>query len=107
MALLHRDFKAGDVNFPQGALVHDGVRCHPPQLLGVGGEVFGAGGHAIFLDAPDVSRRHFTRQVGVLGEILKVAPAKGAALDVQPRPQQDTHVLGRGLNSQIPANFFT
>ena len=103
--LLDGDLKAGEVYLPQGALVHHRVGGHPPQLLGVAGEVLGAGGHPVFLDAPDIPGGHFARQIGVLGEILKVPAAQGAALDVQPRAQQDAHPLGCGLLPQALANL--
>ena len=83
MALGDGDFKARQVDFPQRPLVHHGVGGHPPQFLGVGGEMLGAGGNTVFLNAPDVGRGHFARQVGVFGEILKIAAAQGAALHVQ------------------------
>ena len=105
MTFLHRDLKPGEINFPQGALVHDGVRRHPPQLLGVSSKVLGTGGHAVLLDAPDIAGRHFTCQIGVLGKILKVAPAEGGALNVQAGAQQDAHILGRGLHPQVFAQF--
>ena len=79
MALLHRDLKPGEVDFPQGPLVHDRVGGHAAQLLGVGGEVLGARGHAVLLDAADIAGRHFARQVGVFGEILEVTPAEGGS----------------------------
>ncbi len=97
--LLHRDLKPGEIDLPQRPLVHDGIGGHAAQLLGVGGEVLGAGGHAIFLDAPDIAGRHLARQIRIFGEILEVPPAEGGALDVQPRPQQDAYALGCGFNS--------
>ena len=95
LRLLDHHLKAGQVNFPQGALVHDGIRGHTAQLLTVHGKVLGAGGNAVFLDAADVGRRHFTGKVGVLREILEVAAAQGAALDVQAGAQQHRHALCR------------
>ena len=95
LRLLDHHLEAGQVNFPQGALVHDGIRGHAAQLLTVHGKVFGAGGNAVFLDAADVGRRHLTGKVGILREILEVAAAQGAALDVQAGAQQHRHALCR------------
>ena len=103
--LLHRDLKAGEVDLTQGALVHHRVGGHPAQLLGVGGKVLGAGGHTVFLNAPDIAGRHLARQIGVLGKIFEVAPAEGGALDVEPRAQHHAHPLGGGLRPQVRADL--
>ena len=77
VGLLHHDFKAGEVDFPEGALVHDGVGGLTAQLGIVGGKVLGAGGHTLRLNAPDVACGHFTCQIGVFTEILEVTAAQG------------------------------
>ena len=100
MALGDGDLKIGEVDLPQRALVHHGVGGHAAQLRIVGGEVFGAGGYAVFLDAPDVAGGHFARQIRVFAEILKVSAAEGAALDVEAGAQQHAHVLAGGLLPQ-------
>ena len=76
-AFLYGDFKGGQVNLPQGALVHHGVHGHPPQLLGIDGKVLGTGGGTITLNAPDIGSSHLTGEIRILGEILKVPPAQG------------------------------
>ncbi len=43
LALRH-DFETGQMNLTQRTLVHNGIRRHASQLLGVSGEVLGAGG---------------------------------------------------------------
>ena len=95
--LFDDDFKAGQVEFPQGSLVDDGVRRHAAQLLAVDGEVLGAGGDAVGLDAAHVGRGQLAGKVRVLREILEVAPAQRAALGVEARPQQDGYLLRGGL----------
>ena len=97
LRLLDHHLEAGQVDLPQGALVHDGIRGHAAQLLTVHRKVLGAGGDAVFLDAADVGRRHLAGKVGVLREILEVAAAQGAALDVQAGAQQHRHALCRGF----------
>ena len=97
LCLFDHDLKAGEVDLPQGALVHDGVAGHPAQLLTVHREVLGAGRDAVLLDAADIARRHFTGQIGVLREILEVAAAQRAALDVQAGAQQDRNFLCGGF----------
>ena len=97
LRLLDHHLEAGHVNFPQGALVHNGIRGHAAQLLTVHGKVLGAGGNAVFLDAADVGRRHLTGKVGILREILEVAAAQRAALDVQAGAQQHRHALCCGF----------
>ena len=98
--LFDYDFKAGKIQLPQGALVQDRVTGHPAQLLAVGRKMLGAGGNAVFLDAPYIACRHFSREERVLRKILKVAAAEGAALDVQARAQQHSHLLRGGLFPQ-------
>ena len=105
--LLDHNFKGGEVQFPQGALVQHRVACHAAQFLTVHGKVLGTGGNAVFLNAPDIGSRHLTGEVGVLGEILKAASAQGAALHVQARAQQYIHPVRGGLLAQCPAHFFT
>ena len=97
LRLLDHHLEAGQVDLPQGALVHDGIRGHAAQLLTVHSKVLGAGGNAVFLDAADIGRRHLTGKVGILREILEVAAAQGAALDVQAGAQQHRHALCCGL----------
>ena len=97
LRFLDHHLEAGQVNFPQGALVHDGIRGHAAQLLTVHRKVLGTGGNAVFLDAADVGRSHLTGKVGVLREIFEVAAAQGAALDVQAGAQQHRHALCRGF----------
>ena len=106
LALLDSDLEAGQIDLPQSALVHDGVGGHAAQLLGVGGEVLGAGGHTIGLDASDVAGGHLACQVGVLGEILEVAPTERRTLDVQSRAEHHAHPLGGGFLAQAPADLF-
>ena len=102
--LLHRDLETGEVELPQGALVHHTVRVHAQGLLAVDGEVLGAGGDAVGLDAPDIGRRQLAGQVGVLRVVLEVPPALGGAFQVQPRPQQHADSQGTGLLPDQPAH---
>ena len=103
--LFDDDLKPGQVQFPQRPLVHHRVRCHAAQLLVVDGEVLGAGGDAFRLDAAHVGGGHLAGEIGILGEILKVAAAEGAALGVQARPQQNGDLLRGGLLAHGPADF--
>ena len=105
--LLDHDLKGGKVQLPQGALVQHRVAGHAAQFLTIYGKMLGAGGNAVFLNAPDVGGCHLAGKVGVLGEILKAASAQGAALHVQARAQQYIHPVRGGLLAQCPAHFFT
>ena len=104
LSLFDHHLKARQVDLPEGALVQDGIRGHAPQLLAVGRKVLGAGGNAVFLDAPNVGGSHFAGQIGVLREILKVPAAQGAALDVQAGAQQHRYPLGSGFFAHGPAH---
>ncbi len=67
---------------------------HAPRLLVVAGKVLGTGGDALGLQRLHIGRAHLPGQDRILGEILEVPPAEGAALDVKARAQQHDHVLG-------------
>ena len=82
MCLFDNNLKAGQVQLAQAALVHHGVGRHTAQLLAVDGEMLGAGGDTLGLDAAHIACGHLAGEVGILGEILKVAAAKRAALGV-------------------------
>ena len=97
VALLDGDLKVGEVELPQGPLVHHAVAGHAQQFLGVGGKVLGTGGDAVFLHAPDEGGGHFAAQVGVLGVVLKVPPAQRAALGIEAGAQQHIYLLAGGL----------
>ena len=105
MSFLHGNLKAGEVDFPQGTLVHHGAHGHAAQLLGVDSEVLRAGGNAICLNAPDVGSRHFTGQIGVFGKILEVPPTQRTALHVQAGTKQNIHVIGGCFFAQGSAHF--
>ena len=105
MPLFDGNFKPGQIDFPQGALVHDGIRSHTPRFLTVDGKVLRAGGYALGLDAPNISLRQLAREIRVLGEILKAAPAQRVALHVKPRSQHHRHFLRSGFLAQGCADF--
>ena len=79
--LAGHDLEAGEVDLAQRALVDDGVGRLAAGLLGVHGEVLGAGADSLGLDAAHVGGGHLAREVGVLGEVLEVAAAQRVALD--------------------------
>ena len=96
-SLLDHDLKAGQVQLAQRALVQNGVGRHAAQLLTVDGKMLGAGCNALALDAPHIGGGHLARKIRVLGKILKVASAQGAALGVKPGAEQHGNLLRGGL----------
>ena len=105
LAFLYGDFKAGEVDLAESALVHHAVVCHAAQLLAVGREMLGAGGDAVLLHTAHEGGGHLAAQVGVFGEILEVTAAQRAALDVQAGAQQHVHVQAGGLFAHQTAHF--
>ena len=105
MALGDGNLEVGQVELPQGPLVHNRVGGHAAQLLVVGGKMLGAGGDAVFLDAADIGGGHLAGEVGVFREILKVASAQRAALGVQSGAQHHRHILCGGLGAQRTADL--
>ena len=106
LCFLDHDLEPGQVQLPQGAFIHHGIRRHAAQLLAVDGKVLGAGGDAVGLDAPHIARCHFARKIRILGEILKVAAAEGAALGIQAWPQQHGNFLCGGFFAHCLADLF-
>ena len=100
------DLEVGQVEFPQGALIHHRIGGHAAQFLAVGGKMLGAGGHAVCLDAADVRGGHLAGKVGIFGKIFKVAAAQRAALGVEAGPQHNGHLLGGGFLPQRTADLF-
>ena len=94
------DLKAGQVDLTHRARVHDRVRRHASQLLGVNREVLRAGGGLRRLDSFDEARGHASGEDRVLGEVLEVTPTQGRALDVQAGAEQDVHAETARLHTQ-------
>ena len=57
---LYSDLKASQVNFPQRAIIDNGVHVHAAQLLIVYGEVLQAGADALRLNTIDQVRGDMT-----------------------------------------------
>ena len=106
LCLFDHRFKGGKIDLVQGALVHHAVADHPVGLLIVGGKMLDAAAHTIALDAVDQCRAHLTAEIGVFAEILKVASAQRAALDVQTGAKQQGQILGAALVAQRFAQLF-
>ena len=69
--------------------------------------MLGAGGDAVGLDAPHIACGHLARKVRVLGEVLEVAAAEGAALGVEARAQQYGDFLRGGFVPHGLADLLT
>ena len=78
-----------EVDLAECTLIYDGVHRHAALLLGVHGEVLDTGVDALALNALYIRSCHFARHIGILREILEVAPAEGAPLDIHAGPEQD------------------
>ena len=103
-ALPDHDLKGGEIELPQGPLIQHAVGGEALVLLAVAGEVFHAGPRPGGLEPPDPGGPQLPRQKRVLGEVLKIAAAQGAALEVHPRPQHQVNALSHGLLADGPAN---
>ncbi len=104
LALLQRNPETLQIELMQGAGINDLVHTHPQQFLTVHREMFRARCHPHALDAADHRGRHFARQVGVLREVFEVSAARGGALQIQARTQQDGNVLRGRLTPQCDPN---
>ena len=81
----------------QSALVHHTIAHHAPGFLIVAGKVLDAAAHAGALHTADEGGAHFTGEHRILAEVLEVATAQRAPLDVETRPQQQRHILRLAL----------
>ena len=106
LCLFDHRLKGGQIDFVQGALVHHAVADHAVSLLIVGGKMLDAAADTIALDAVDQCRTHLTAEIRVLAEILKIASAQRASLDVQAGAQQQRQLLGAALVAQRFTQLF-
>ena len=86
------DFKCRQVDFTQGALVHDGVGHHAHVFLVVACKVLQAARHACGLHARYVCACHFACKVRIFGKVLEVTSAFRIALDVGAGGKQNVDV---------------
>ena len=103
---LHRDFKASQIDFPQGAIIDDGVHVHAAEFLVVDGEVFKASADTLRLDPVHQGRGDLSAEHGVFGKVFKIPAAQGAAFNVHPRAKQHAHVFVYARVTQGFANGF-
>ncbi len=92
-AFFYSDFEVSEIDFAKGPFIDHAVTIHAVQFLAVGSKMLRTCGNAVALYAPDESRRKFSREVRVLGEILEIASADRAALDVQAGAEDHVHSL--------------
>ena len=97
LRIFYDGFKRGQVQLAQGALINLAVAVEALVLLIVGGKVLETGARAALLRTLHPCRAHGARNVGVLGEILKIAPAQRVALDVDAGAKHDVHTVGKSL----------
>jgi hypothetical protein len=92
--------KGGQVDLMQRTLREVRGDGQAAGLLIVGGKVLDGGPHAPALYAANVRSGQLTGQIRVLRNVLEIAAAQRAALDVNGGPQQDADILGLALVAQ-------
>ena len=97
LGLLQDHLPGAQIDLMQGALGDHGVGVHPVVFLVVGDKVLGAGADALFLHPLDILRRQQAGEDGVLTEIVIVAAAKGATLEIHAGAVENIDSLGIGL----------
>jgi hypothetical protein len=93
LALADGDLEAPQVDLAQRPLAHPGIDRHPTVLLVVDREVLEGGADALALDAAHEGAGDPAGEQRVLAVVLEVAPAQRMALHVEPRAEQQGHVL--------------
>ena len=102
MALLQGNLKPGQVDLPQGALIHNGIHRHAALFLGIDRKMLEAGVYPLALDASHIPRRHLSRKVRILRKIFKIPSTQRIAFDVHARAQQDVYAQCPGF---LPQRF--
>ena len=90
-------FKRGQVQLAHRAFVNLAVAVEALVLLIVGGKVLETCACTALLRTLHPCRAHGARNVGVLGEILEIAPAQRVALDVDAGAKHDVNTVGKSL----------
>ena len=89
LGLLHHDLKRQRVDLLQGALIDVRIDPHTLLLLGIHIVVFRAGHNGVALYAPNVGRRHPSREDWVFSQGLEQPTEDRHASDVQAWTQED------------------
>ena len=97
VALLHGRAERRQVDLPERPLADPGVDRAALGLLVVGRKMLHRRHDALALDAGHDLRGDRARQVGVLREVLEVAPVLGHAVDVDRGPEHDVDAAGAGV----------
>ena len=97
LCLFDRVFKRRQVNFAQGAFVHNRVDGHAAGFLVVRGKVLNGSADALALHAVDKRSGHFAGQIRVFREIFKVSAAERRAFDVDARAEQNGNLFFQAL----------
>ena len=105
LGIFHRGLESGQVDLPQGALVHLRGDAETLIFLVVGGEMLEGCAHTLALNPVDPRRGHLAREIGVFGEILEVAATQGRALHVVAGAKQHIHAQGHTLLAQGHAHL--
>ena len=101
--LLHGSTEGGQVDFVEGAVAHLDVHLVAILLIVVQGVVLHTGGHTLRLQTLHVGHHHARGKVGILTQILEVAPAERRAVDVHTRAQHHVLVAVQSLLAQALA----
>ncbi|OQA16845.1 MAG: hypothetical protein BWY63_02603 [Chloroflexi bacterium ADurb.Bin360] len=92
LGFLDRGLESRQVDFAQGTFIHLGANRHALIFLVIGCIVLERGPHTPALDAVDETGSHFASKIGVLGEILEVAPAHRRPLHIDAGSQNHIHI---------------
>lgn len=89
----HHPAEGREVDLAQGACVDVRTDRHPVGLLVVRREVLEGGADALRLQTVHPGRAQHAAEQRILGEVLEVASAQRAALDVDARAEQHVHTV--------------
>ena len=105
LRLIDRQFKAGQVDLAQGALIHNSVHRHAALLLRVHCEMLDTGVYALALDSLYIGSRHLACQIRILRKIFEISSAERASLNIHTGTEQNIDAHRLGFFAQRDADF--
>ena len=105
-ALLHRDFKALQVNLTQSSRRHQRLNVIAVFLLIVAGKMLDGSGGSVARHPLKLCACHFSGKERILGKILKVPPIQRMPVKIHARPQKRFNPVSSKLHALIGIQLF-
>ena len=100
------DLEGGQVDLIERLFVNIRTHRHSLELLVVDRKMFQGSSDALALHPIDIGGGQLTRQDGVFGKVLEIAPAQGGPLHIHSGPEQNLYIAGLAFAAQRLADGF-